>query len=272
MRAAIRLVTPALVFAAMAISGPGCGDDDDPVVSGSGGAKATGGAGGGGQSGQGGSGGQGGSAGSGGAAAGGTGGTADANADAPSCPFTTAFVPPTVPDKLKPPAGATLAARFHATGSQIYTCKAATGGAGGYTFQLKAPAADLRDEACAVVGKHAAGPVWESVTDNSKVQGMKLTEDPAPGGGAIAWLLLKSVQNWGTSGVFWRTTYVQRVDTVGGLAPTTGCDAGKVDTEMSVPYTANYYFYNGGAATDGGVDGADAADAASDATADAALD
>jgi hypothetical protein len=40
------------------------------------------------------------------------------------------------------------------------------------------------------------------------------------------------------------TTYIQRVNTVGGIAPRTGCavaaDAGK---QAFVPYTADYFFY-----------------------------
>src|SRR5206468_943717 len=42
-------------------------------------------------------------------------------------------------------------------------------------------------------------------------------------------------------GIFARTTYVQRVNTVGGRAPgTAGTAAGQV---ARVPYTAEYYFY-----------------------------
>lgn len=270
MRASIRLLAPAMALAALSLIGPGCGDDESPAVSGTGGAKATGGAGGGGGSAAGGSA-AGGSAGGGAGGASGTGGaSADAAADAPACPFTTAFVPPSVPDKLKPPAGATLGARFHAVGSQIYTCKANPAGTPGFSFQLKAPAADLSDEACAMVGKHGMGPFWQAATgtDTSKVIGMKIAEDPAPGGGAIAWLLLKATSNTGQSGVFSKTTYVQRIDTVGGVAPATGCDAANVDKEVSVPYTASYYFYNGGVTPADG--GADASDDAADAAADAA--
>jgi hypothetical protein len=33
------------------------------------------------------------------------------------------------------------------------------------------------------------------------------------------------------------------VETTGGLAPTTGCDATKVGAAVNVPYTSDYYFY-----------------------------
>ena len=60
--------------------------------------------------------------------------------------------------------------------------------------------------------------------------------------GAIPWLLLKAKTNEGT-GKFARVTYIQRVNTDGGLAPGCGCDQAHVKTEVRVPYSANYYFY-----------------------------
>ncbi len=38
-------------------------------------------------------------------------------------------------------------------------------------------------------------------------------------------------------------TYVQRLDTTGGLAPATGCDASHVGDTARIDYTATYYFY-----------------------------
>jgi hypothetical protein len=43
-----------------------------------------------------------------------------------------------------------------------------------------------------------------------------------------------------------RTTYVQRLNTKGGLAPTQGCAAAAdVGKQVLVPYTADYYFFHG---------------------------
>jgi hypothetical protein len=64
----------------------------------------------------------------------------------------------------------------------------------------------------------------------------RCTPDP----NSIPWLLLGAASNAGT-GVFDRVTYVQRVNTVGGNAPTApGASAGEV---VRVPYTAEYIFY-----------------------------
>jgi hypothetical protein len=49
-----------------------------------------------------------------------------------------------------------------------------------------------------------------------------------------------SAVNSGT-GVFNQTTFIQRLHTVGGLAPTTSGDF--VGQEHRSPYTADYFFY-----------------------------
>lgn len=153
-------------------------------------------------------------------------------------------VPPAVPATLQVPAGARLVAAFHGQGTQIYTCTAAATGA--YAWTLKAPDAELLDGACAVAGKHYAGPTWESTEDGSKVAGTKVADAPAPVTGAIPWLLLKAASRSGL-GVFSDVTYVQRLDTSGGVAPSTGCDASSDSRDVAVGYSADYYFYAGGA-------------------------
>jgi hypothetical protein len=41
-----------------------------------------------------------------------------------------------------------------------------------------------------------------------------------------------------------RTTFIQRVNTAGGVAPVTGCRAAKdVGKRALVPYTTDYVFY-----------------------------
>jgi hypothetical protein len=93
----------------------------------------------------------------------------------------------------------------------------------------------------AVPGSNPPVPEWQA-TDGSSVVGHKLaqvTEDPT----AIPWLLLNAASiSLGPDGGdrLAATTYIQRLNTTGGLAPTTACNVG--DT-ADVPYTADYYFY-----------------------------
>ena len=59
---------------------------------------------------------------------------------------------------------------------------------------------------------------------------------------AIPWLLLSAKSVTG-SGVFGKTTSIQRVHTVGGGAPAATCGPDNNGQQARVPYTAAYYFY-----------------------------
>jgi hypothetical protein len=88
------------------------------------------------------------------------------------------------------------------------------------------------------VGFHYGGPTWES-NSGSVVIGSRVTGcSPTPT--AIPWLLLRAVSTSGP-GIFSNVTFIQRVNTVGGLAPTTPGES--IDAVVEVPYTTEYYFY-----------------------------
>jgi hypothetical protein len=103
-----------------------------------------------------------------------------------------------------------------------------------------------------VLGDHMIRAAWRHSKDSSTVWGMvqpgNSSTDPAyvePG--AIAWLLVTAVgaEDGPTGGDrLSKTTFIQRVNTHGGLAPSTGCAAaGDVGNQAHVPYTTDYYFY-----------------------------
>jgi len=147
--------------------------------------------------------------------------------------------PPQVPAALTPPADATLAAGFPARGVQIYVCSAPAAG-GSPTWTLKAPHAVLsKDGETAAI--HSAGPSWQAL-DGSLVTGAKTASAPAADGHSVPQLLLKATTHAGP-GVFADTTWVQRLETVGGSAPATGCDPAHVNAQILVPYRAEYFFY-----------------------------
>jgi hypothetical protein len=138
---------------------------------------------------------------------------------------------------LAVPDGNQLKFFYDAVGVQIYTCSAT---ATGFGWVFKAPEANLYDKHGRAAGIHYVGPTWES-TDGSKVGAAKVagfTADPS----AIPELLLKAVSHTG-EGEMSEVTYIQRLDTVGGLAPTSGCDSGHVGDLSRIDYTATYYFY-----------------------------
>jgi hypothetical protein len=89
-----------------------------------------------------------------------------------------------------------------------------------------------------IVGIHYGGPTWESASGSYVVAAVIDRDTPNPD--AIPWLLLGAVDSDGP-GIFDGTTYIQRVNTVGGLAPAAPGDF--PGDQARVPYTADYYFY-----------------------------
>jgi hypothetical protein len=147
--------------------------------------------------------------------------------------------PPVVPDNLKVPANQVLSLEAQATGVQIYECKAGKTDPTRFEWVFKAPEADLFDNAGKKIGKHYAGPTWES-NDGSRVIGEVRAQDPGPDANAIPWLLLYAKTS-SENGALGRTAGIQRLNTVGGKAPAEACtQEGK---EARVPYKATYYFY-----------------------------
>jgi hypothetical protein len=110
-----------------------------------------------------------------------------------------------------------------------------------YEWQFRAPEAVLVDRSGRSLGRHYAGPTWES-NDGSAVVGEVKGRDPGPDPSAIPWLLLSAKSTRG-SGLFTPTTSIQRVKTAGGAAPPLPCTAERARQMARVPYTATYYFY-----------------------------
>ena len=146
---------------------------------------------------------------------------------------------PSVPPSLQAPAGSTLYLEALASGVQIYECSRRADST--YAWALKAPEAVLTARSGQLIGKHYAGPTWEAV-DGSTVVGKVRAQDPAPSPSAIPWVLLDAKSNAGV-GTFAGAKVVQRVATVGGIAPTGGCTESTIKSEARVPYSASYFFY-----------------------------
>jgi hypothetical protein len=152
--------------------------------------------------------------------------------------------PTDVPAQLQAPAGQLPFVEALATGVQIYECSASKDQPARFEWAFKAPEAELADKAGRKVGKHYAGPTWESV-DGSKVVGQAKASDPGSDPSAIPWLLLTAKSSSG-AGTFAQVTSIQRVRTVGGAAPTEPCGAANAAQVARVPYAATYYFYRMG--------------------------
>ena len=126
---------------------------------------------------------------------------------------------------------------FHtyAVGVQVYKWN-------GTAWVFVAPVANLYADAGfrGQVGTHYAGPTWESNSGSRVVARRVVNTGCTPDAQAIPWLLLEAVSTDGP-GIFSSTTFIQRVNTTGGLAPAT--PGTTVNEVKEVPYTAEYFFY-----------------------------
>ncbi|HKO97549.1 MAG TPA: DUF3455 domain-containing protein [Pyrinomonadaceae bacterium] len=145
---------------------------------------------------------------------------------------------PTLPagcESLQVEEGNGLAFRTYAIGVQVYSWN-------GTSWTFVEPVATLFADARynGEVGTHYVGPTWESNSGSKVVAARVPGTGCTPDSSAIAWLLLKKVTADGP-GIFSSTTFIQRVNTTGGTAPT--APGSVVGERKEVPYTAEYYFY-----------------------------
>jgi hypothetical protein len=136
-------------------------------------------------------------------------------------------------EQLAVPEGSILAYHVYAIGVQIYRWNGSAWAFVGPDATLYA-ASNYRGQ----VGSHYVGPTWESNSGSVVVGSSPVPCTPDPT--AIPWLKLTAASSSGP-GIFEGVTFIQRINTVGGLRPTTpGTTAGE---EARVPYTTEYYFY-----------------------------
>ena len=163
--------------------------------------------------------------------------------------------PPPVPADIQVDASSEAFLLGRGVGTQNYVCQPSTS-LGRVAWTLFTPQATLFSDLDEQLTTHFFSPnpveggivrvTWEDSRDTSIVWGLVIgsavvTPD------AIPWLLVqKAGTQVGPTGgaTLSQTTFIQRVNTTGGLAPATGCDQLKdVGRKRFVPYTANYFFF-----------------------------
>ena len=106
------------------------------------------------------------------------------------------------------------------------------------------PDAKLMDRSGKQVGKYYGPPAtWES-NDGSKLTATQVAVAPAAAG-SIPLQLVKANPAMGM-GALQGVTYVQRVATVGGVAPAMACGASNAGSKQIVQYRADYILYKAG--------------------------
>ena len=184
---------------------------------------------------------------------------------------------PVTPAIITPPDGNSLFLVAPAVGTQGYICLPTAPGAAtaSWTVKPSRPEATLFQRVFGQdvqIATHFLSPdanpndaapnplpfgsaTWQSSFDTSKVWAQVLHSNIIPAGsdpscpnaGSIPCLLLQSIGSQsGPSGgtTLSKTTFIQRLNTRGGVAPADGCStSAEVGQQMLVPYTADYYFY-----------------------------
>jgi Protein of unknown function (DUF3455) len=144
-----------------------------------------------------------------------------------------------VPETIKVPEVNTLQMTLFAKGDQIYQCLFADGA---YQWQWQAPDAKLYEpQNQSQVGSHGAGPSWV-YKDGSSLKAKALQKVNSPEKSAAPWLLLEVTEHKG-DGMLTNTRYIQRINTTGGISPSSACDGNHLGAEKRVSYTADYVFY-----------------------------
>ena len=165
--------------------------------------------------------------------------------------------PPPVPAGLEVEAPNEAFLLGRGVGTQNYVCQPADS-LGRVAWTLFTPVATLFSDQQEQLTTHFFSPnpeegvivraAWQDSRDTSIVWARVITSVPDPNAsGAIAWLKLQAAgaQEGPTGGdTLSRTTFIQRVNTVGGSAPATGCEIPTdVGRKVFVPYAADYFFY-----------------------------
>ena len=135
-------------------------------------------------------------------------------------------------EKLPAPVGSTLVLRAFGVGVQIYRWD-------GATWRFVNPSATLYADAegRGKVADHFGGPTWKSNSGGSVVG--TVADGCTPDAASIPWLSLTAAADG--PGVFQKVKFIQRLNTVGGKAPST--PGSVVGQPAEVPYTADYLFY-----------------------------
>ena len=176
------------------------------------------------------------------------------------------ITPPPVPDDIKVPEGNVVFLVGHATGTQNYSClpcdPSKPGCANGVAFALFTPQATLFNGQVEQITTHFFSPnpfekgviraTWQHSLDTSTVWGRvdgSSTDPRFVRPGSIAWLLV-NVKDVGTlagptgGDILTKTTFIQRLNTAGGVAPSSGCSSqADIGRPAFVPYKADYFFY-----------------------------
>ncbi|MDP1955651.1 MAG: DUF3455 domain-containing protein [Polaromonas sp.] len=162
-----------------------------------------------------------------------------------ACASTTPVMPSysqaALPAAVQVPTGNKVALETIGVGEITYQCSAKKDMAGQFEWVFAGPDARLLDRSGKQVGKYYGPPAtWEAM-DGSKLTAVQLAVAPHTAG-SIPLQLVKGNPAMG-AGAMQGVTYIQRVNTQGGVAPAAPCTAANLSVKQIVKYQADYIFY-----------------------------
>ncbi|ERT19811.1 hypothetical protein O162_03850 [Pseudomonas putida SJ3] len=147
-----------------------------------------------------------------------------------------------VPDAIKVPDGHAIMLETVGVGEITYECRDKASAPGQMEWVFVGPKAVLSDRSGKPVGDYFGPPATWQAKDGSKVTGTQLAVAPAAKGD-IPYQLVKANPAEG-KGAMQGVSYIQRVATRGGVAPSMDCTAQSKGAQQVVKYQADYVFWS----------------------------
>lgn len=154
----------------------------------------------------------------------------------------TAHAQASLPDAVKVPDGQKVMMETVGVGEITYECKAKANAAGEMEWFFVGPKAVLNDRSGKAVGSYFGPPATWQANDGSKLTGTQLAVAPSSSGN-LPYQLVKANPAEG-KGAMHGVSYIQRVATQGGVAPSSQCSAANKGEKQIVKYQADYIFWS----------------------------
>lgn len=146
-----------------------------------------------------------------------------------------------LPALIQVAAGNTMVLELFAEGTIEYECKRETEPLTTYKWLATGPDAVLKDEKGNKLGEYSGPPAKWSFSDGSFVTGSQVSV--SSNGEKNIPLQLVKADTSGGQGLLTTVSYVQRVNTKGGVAPSKKCSADNEGDKADVDYKAEYRFW-----------------------------
>lgn len=146
-----------------------------------------------------------------------------------------------LPDPIKVPSGHKLVLESVGVGEITYECRDKANAPGQTEWFFVGPKATLNDRDGKMLGSYFGPPATWQAKDGSTITGTQLAVAPSSSGN-LPYQLVKANPAQG-KGAMTGVSYIQRVATRGGGAPSLACTAANKGQREVVNYQADYLFW-----------------------------